>query len=1003
MRPLTPAATIRAAVRGNEVHAYELAVQAGEFVRVRGWPWDGDVALSVVHDGQVIARAAGFEKTVRVVSFIAAATGVHQVEVRSGASPEHPSRYQLSVAAWRPAGEGDAARVAADEAVEEAHRVRREGSQGSLRQALERHRQALASWRSLGETLAEADALAALGEVTFTLRDPAQARALFEQELPLRRAAGDARGEGEALHNLGVIHSVLGDRRKAIELYEQALPIRRALGDRSGEAQTVRNMGVSWLLLDEHQKAVDSLRASLPLVREAGDRRGEGFTLHSLGGLYFRLGDFDSALEHAQQALAIRRELGDRAAEAQTLQSIGLVHTLRGEHDAARGFYEQALVLVRATGDRMVESTVLQGLAEGYRVSDPARALSLHEQALAIHRQIENRPFESLSLLQIGTLLAARGDVTGAQARLEESLAIRREIADLSGEAQVLHALARLDLGRGDLDGAGARLESALAITDALRVKAARQDLRQSFAASRQELYEDHVELLMERHRRDPGLESAAAAFAASEHARARMLRDLLLEAGAEIRTGLDPASSERLRRAQDRLNASERDRLRVFSAAAPAAEREKARRAVQEALAEYQEVESRLRASTPRLAELRQAASWPARELQALLDPGTLALEYALGARRSYLFVVSRESVTALELPARAALDEAARRFRERLLASRHRAGQAAARQAARELSSVVLGPASALMTGRRLVFVPDGALHLVPFGALPGPKTGRPLVEDHEIVQLPALSVIASLRQDAESGPRAPAAWDLAAPRALAVLADPVLEASDPRVRAAPGVGRTAPRPADLTRSLRAAGEEGLGRLPFTRREAEAIQALAPPGSAFLALDFEASRATAVSPVVREARVVHFATHGLVDGEHPELSGLVLSLVDASGRPQDGFLRLHDIYNLQLGAELVVLSACRTAAGREVRGEGVLGLTRGFLYAGAPRVLASLWDVRDEASAELMRRFYRGLLREGRRPAAALRAAQVSLIREPRWNAPYYWAGFVLQGEWR
>jgi CHAT domain-containing protein len=166
---------------------------------------------------------------------------------------------------------------------------------------------------------------------------------------------------------------------------------------------------------------------------------------------------------------------------------------------------------------------------------------------------------------------------------------------------------------------------------------------------------------------------------------------------------------------------------------------------------------------------------------------------------------------------------------------------------------------------------------------------------------------------------------------------------------------------------------------------------------------VDFSASKTTATSAELGQFRIVHFATHGLINSQHPELSGIVLSLVDERGQPQDGFLRMHEIYNLNLGAELVVLSACQTALGKEVKGEGLMGLTRGFMYAGSPRLVASLWDVRDEATAELMKRFYQGMLKENLRPAAALRAAQVSMWKEKRWEAPYYWAPFVIQGEWR
>ena len=203
-----------------------------------------------------------------------------------------------------------------------------------------------------------------------------------------------------------------------------------------------------------------------------------------------------------------------------------------------------------------------------------------------------------------------------------------------------------------------------------------------------------------------------------------------------------------------------------------------------------------------------------------------------------------------------------------------------------------------------------------------------------------------------------------------------------------------------------MSSAGESGVstfGRLRYTRNEADAIIALAAPGTGMEALDFEASKATATGGRLSQYRIVHFATHGLINSRHPELSGIVLSLVDQQGRPQDGFLRLHDVYNLKLDADLVVLSGCRTAVGKDVRGEGLIGLTRGFMYAGAPRVVASLWDVRDEATAELMKRFYEAMLRQRMPPAAALRAAQLSMTREKRWEAPYYWAGFVLQGEWR
>jgi CHAT domain-containing protein len=193
------------------------------------------------------------------------------------------------------------------------------------------------------------------------------------------------------------------------------------------------------------------------------------------------------------------------------------------------------------------------------------------------------------------------------------------------------------------------------------------------------------------------------------------------------------------------------------------------------------------------------------------------------------------------------------------------------------------------------------------------------------------------------------------------------------------------------------------GFARLPFSRREAESIIAMTPKGTGLKATDFSASRDLALSRELRQYRILHFATHGLLNSERPELSGLVFSLVDQEGKPQDGFLRLHEIYNLQLNADLVVLSACETGLGKEIKGEGLIGLTRGFMYSGAPRVVASLWNVDDFATAELMKLFYQRMLKDGLPAGAALQAAQLEMSGQKRWASPYFWAGFVLHGEWK
>ena len=351
----------------------------------------------------------------------------------------------------------------------------------------------------------------------------------------------------------------------------------------------------------------------------------------------------------------------------------------------------------------------------------------------------------------------------------------------------------------------------------------------------------------------------------------------------------------------------------------------------------------------------------------------------------------------------------------------------------AAAALSNLLLGKVGSQLGHQRLVIVADGALNYIPFGALPAPSGGAadaagsqtekgafvPLLVDHEVVQLPSASVLGLLRRETASRQLPP--------KQVFVMADPVFSANDPRVKHSdrqPGSssgsaesGETAivndgdgtTTEIEASQLARSAEDVGVAheeakpchdwKGPARRRKS--IVALAPAQSK-LALDFEASRTTATSAELTQYRYLHFATHGLVDTQHPELSGLVLSMVNERGEPVNGFLRLQDIYNLNLPVELVVLSACETGIGKEVRGEGLLGLTRGFMYAGAPRVVVSLWKVDDAATAELMGRFYEGMLRQKLRPAAALRAAQLGMWQDSEWRAPYYWAAFVLQGEW-
>jgi len=542
----------------------------------------------------------------------------------------------------------------------------------------------------------------------------------------------------------------------------------------------------------------------------------------------------------------------------------------------------------------------------------------------------------------------------------------------------------------------------------------------------------------MRLHKQYPSKGYGAAALEASEKARARSLLDILAESHADIRQGVDPSLLARERQLQRSLNAREQYHMRLLSGRPDEKQLATVEKELESLLSDYQQVKAQIRQSSPHYAALTQPRPLSVAEIrQQLLDDNTLLIEYSLSAERSFMWVVTKDDLMDFELPKRDEIEAEARHVYDLLTARNHRVkdetplqrqsriGKADAdyAQSAAALSQILLGPAATQLAQpgkKRLLIVGDGALQYIPFSALPLPATGNPekrekgrnllrhsssfipLIATHEIVSLPSASTLAVLRQDAGSRK--------SSEKLLAVLADPVFEGDDPRVearlaaKAGPAApAETVPMAGAVERSASESGVSRFLRLRFTRAEAEAITGFAPEGKRYTALDFTASKAIVNQSDLSQFRFLHFATHGLLNSQHPELSGVVLSLVDEQGQPQDGFLRMHEIFNLKLNADLVVLSGCQTALGKEIKGEGLIGLTRGFMYAGARSVMASLWSVEDKATAELMKRFYAGMLNEGMSSPAALCAAQRAMMKDKRWEQPYYWAAFTLQGDWK
>ena len=863
---------------------------------------------------------------------------------------------------------------------------------GDPKHALECASRARDLKREIGDRRGEMVALSNMGSIYSMLGEPRKALDAFDEVLPYRRKIKDQRGEALTLLNMATAYSQVGELHRALESYQQSLPLSRAAGDKRAETIALSNMGVVQMAVSDPQGALDTLNRALQMGRETNNQHIEESVLSNIGRAYLQLGEPQRALVYSRQALEIQRKIGDKRGEGAALANVGTVLNATGEPQQALDVYRQALPLLRAAQDRSNEADTLNNMGALFlKLGDIPQALEQFDRALELARATDDLRRQGIALINLGSADLYSGEQQRAAERLDQGLTLLDAIGDRLQEARGLYFRARLEAGQSRFTAAREDIDRALKIDEDVRATVVGQELRSSYFSTVLDQYDFRVALLMNLDRQFPGKGYGAQAFETSERARARSLLDLLTESGADIRQGVDPELLSRERTLSALLRAKAQRQIQSLATGTNVSQAAALEKDLQSLTMEYQELQAHIRSASPRYAALVQPQPLSLAEIQREVvgDPNTTLLEYAIGEDRSFVWVVTKDAFHGHELPKRSELEALARRAYTAFRAS----GEDGSRvdgTAISELGRVLLGPVAAEIGTKRLLIVAAGALQYVPFAALPEPHGGKePLIVRHEVVNLPSASTLALIRREVSG--RKPA------PKMVAVLADPVFSADDPRVTHVQPAVSPVSYPTSQERGI-----EGLNRLSFTRTEAQGILELVPNSASLMALDFDASRATATGSELGQYRFVHLASHGVLNARHPELSGIVLSLVDRMGSRQNGFLEAHEIYNLKLNADLVVLSACETALGQEIRGEGLVGLTRGFIYAGAPRVVASLWSVPDRSTAELMRRFYRFMLIDKLRPADALRRAQVSFWEDGRWSRPYYWAAFSLQGEW-
>lgn len=1063
-QPLLPGTVIEREIVKDKSHRYSIYLSARQSLRVAatqkyGQQYQTDLILTALNpNGTALTEVNLYSRDegAETMTIVAETDGVYVVVLSLSDKGSSPGAYQLQTTQPRPATAEDEERMKAQNAFQTANKLRQTPNRENKLKAIELAENALRSWQTLGEALWEGESLNLIGMTLRDLSRQNEAIAYFTRAVPLIEKSGARFARAAAAHNicqayydlalyadcltckqsalkqfreleetgyaqavqdsLGPVYAMLGERDLALKYFNMALAYVRSKGLTRSEARTLSNFGVFHIMMNEYQQALDYYEQSLAVHRKSDFPHEAAGVNFNLGALYYRLNDDAKAAEYYQESLKLYRQTGNATGICAALNGLALIEAGAGNYPKMLEHLAEGLSLARKSQLIVEEAMALIYHNWAYvPLKEWNKAREALQQGLALCRKTDNRQCEILALGQLGQVMLELKELAEAKTHFDQLRQISHLRHSVSGESIALSGLASIALEENRLSEALQLSGQSLELIESTRGKIFKSDLRASFFAAQQSSYQKQVEILLRLHEQNPSSGYAGQALSVNERARARNLLETLTAGATTLPNIIAPELLAEEKKLRLQLSQYEQARLSALSKKETATQAATLEKEVGRLLSKYETVQVKIRQTNPHYAALAQPQPLTAEQIQKLLDEDTLLLEYALGEKRSVLWAVTSDATVSISLPPAKQIEAAAIKCYDLIKESKQRRWQRDAELSALELSRMILPSVSSLSkqlnlsSKKRLVIVADGVLQFIPFNLLSLPTetaaTRSTLLSRFELINLPSASTLAALRNE-RSEQQKPS-------KLLAIFSDPVFEPSDPRLKASlatnapPGTpSKSSLASRQLTRSAEEAGLNTFTRLPFSRREATAILALADNAHSknnLDAFDFTASRNTALNANLGNYRILHFATHGLLNSRHPELSGIALSLINEMGQPQDGFLRMTDLYNLKLNADLVVLSACRTAMGKDIKGEGLIGLTRGFMYAGAPRIVASLWDVNDAATAELMSRFYRHLLKDKLPAATALRAAQLSMSKEARWAAPYYWAGFVIQGDWQ
>ena len=840
------------------------------------------------------------------------------------------------------------------------------------------------------------------GDYNLAMRTAHDALALFE-------LVNNLAGIAAAYEQIGKCYFAQDALPEAARYYNLALRIWRQQHNLQRQVDVLINLGYLDVRRGEWLNGVSYLMQAQNLIDEENNPPSMARIASGLAYVFDEIGLPESALVHYQRATQYFRQAQENDPYNRMLMLTGYNYFLQKKYSDSLKHLQQALLAFEnSPGDstlNIAECHEYMGLVY-IDIGQYELALKHLQPSLTVYKRKRNRQGEAQVQAWLGQIYQLQGLASRARESYLAASRIFQEIPDQVKNASVRFALGRLEFNNGNYEAAEGYLKESIQNTETIRHDLSTRVFAAAFSASVHERYEAYIECLMRKHRSQPSKGLDVLAFEASELARARSLAELLRETQTTVLVGVDPQLAQEEKSIRHAIRTTFDQTVALLATDYKKQDLDKLEGSLTRLREQHKQITAKLRQANPNYDKIEESNSYSLQQIQNLVieDDQTVLLEYLVGQNASYVWAITRNSVKVFDLPKADVITAAVRRVYENVAKEPDDENSRQLSKASAELAELVLRPVAGELNAQRVIVVADGALNYVPFQLLPNPAANNePLVASYEVINAPSASILGQLRQEKQHRQFRT--------KVLAAFGDPVFaknyaqhkaSASDELTAAARG-GET------LQRGWRGVELEAdsldpsvIQPLAYTKFELNNLSTIAGSGG-LVVRGFAASREMLSRLDLSKYAILHFATHGVLHPDKPEFSGFFLSTVDTAGRSQDGFINLQDVYRLNAPVDLVVLSACRTGLGQEVRGEGLIGLTRGFMFAGASSVVSSLWRVDDEATSELMKYFYANMLQEGMRPAEALRAAQNKLRQDPKWQSPHFWAGFTLQGEFK